>query len=346
MSNPNVAGTQANSVPPLIFEPTLVMIVDTIPQTHQKYSTQLFRNKLYFVPANFGDVHANYYRKRFKYLSSSYTQQSTAVVVLLLRMNLSLLLFITICTLAYASDDSCTFSRVRPNPEYSYADNAASLWPQQKPEYSLCGSGKRQSPINVRTEHYIGARPPTITHNLSVLKYNPDFHNFHWNCSHQFGTCGTLKHRNRTANLVQVHPHSPSENLIDGARYPLELHFVHATANGAISVVAVLFKAGRFNPQLQHLLDAANRRHFAVVDLPLLSGVATSNLCSFDGSLTTPPCVEGVRWYVSLDVKEASLAQIGRYREFVEESPNSRPTQKTNGRNVVCYVRGRRKVEQ
>ncbi len=244
-----------------------------------------------------------------------------------------------------ASEDSCTTSRALPNPSYSYSNNAPSLWSQLKPEYSLCGSGLRQSPIDVQSTNFTSASPPIIESRLSVMRYGPDTFNLHWTCTGQFGSCGRLIHGDTSANLVQVHPHSPSENRINGVRYPLELHFVHATADGALSVVAVLFRTGRYNEQLQHLLDAAKRRHFAVVDLPVLSGVETSDLCSFDGSLTTPPCKEGVRWYVSLAVKEASLAQIGEYRKYCGESPNARPKQRMNGRNVVCYTKRRKRVE-
>lgn len=264
---------------------------------------------------------------------------------------MNLILFALFAFLAWAKsddDEMCGASRAKPSPSYSYFDNAATKWHTLKPEYSLCASGSVQSPINVITDTYTNDSVPTFEQHLSIMKYGPDSNNFHWSCENKFGSCGKLVVSNSTSNttstLLQVHPHSPSENLIDGIRYPLELHFVHSTEDGSLSVLGVLFREGRKNRELQHLLDAAYNRHYAVVDVPVLSDVVNSDMCTFDGSLTTPPCKEDVRWYVSLNVQEASLAQIGRYRQLCGETPNSRPVQKTNFRSVKCYGRGRRKV--
>ena len=93
-------------------------------------------------------------------------------------------------------------------------------------------------------------------------------------------------------DLVQFHFHSPSEHTLNGKAYPLEIHFVNRNADGGLAVVAVFVAEGAANPALAALLPE-DRHYFA-----------------YSGSLTTPPCTEGVRWNVLATPIEASSDQI------------------------------------
>lgn len=209
---------------------------------------------------------------------------------------------------------------------------------------STCRTGHRQSPINVLSISFtptINMSAPTIDTRPSVLVYKPSAFNFAFHCVTSFGPCGVLRHGGVKYNLMQVHLHSPSEHHISSRRYPLELHFVHIADDdsGRISVVAVFFVVGKPNKSLKILLDAAMAESYVVAPLDLLQSASDSDVCMTDGSLTTPPCEEQVTWVFSLRPLEASLAQIGIFREMVGELPNARPLQPLNGRNVSCYER-------
>lgn len=259
---------------------------------------------------------------------------------------LLLLLLILVSHEAYAwDDDMCDRSRVAPNPKYGYKDGEPSHWNTLNPAYKLCSKGRQQSPINIRPLFNASAAVPArpiFKPYKSVLRFGIASHNYGFSCDDSFRPCGELTYPGSPTNniykLIQIHSHSPSEHRVNGVRYPLELHFVHQSASGQLAVFGTLFRFGRYNHELQHIIDAAQKRHYAVVDLAKLSGMTQADACMYQGSLTTPPCTEGVRWTVSLNVMQASLRQVGQYREQLGDSSNSRPAQNLFGRSVSCYV--------
>jgi carbonic anhydrase len=129
--------------------------------------------------------------------------------------------------------------------------------------------------------------------------------------------------------LLQFHYHHPSEHLIDGKAAPLEVHLVHKNAAGNLAVVGVLFHEGAANPALATKLASIGED--ATVDprelLPADLGYFTYN-----GSLTTPPCSEGVKWLVLAQPMTASAEQIAALKKQVE--PNARAVQKVNERLI------------
>jgi len=139
-----------------------------------------------------------------------------------------------------------------------------------------------------------------------------------------------------TYSLERMHFHSPSETEIDGARYPIEAHFVHQARSGAIAVFAVLFTEGKNSSGWQSFINQ--------MDLPDESSDITKIAWSqmlpnkfesvrFDGSLTTPGCTEGLGWLVATDPVEISSDQINKFRSAYGD--NSRPVQPLNGREVT-----------
>lgn len=140
--------------------------------------------------------------------------------------------------------------------------------------------------------------------------------------------------------LLQFHFHHPSEHMVNGKRFPMEMHMVHRSGNGELAVVGVLIKEGtRHNGAFGGVWanlpkSKGNEIHIENVKVDvtqLLPSLRTTY--RYDGSLTTPPCAEGVKWIVFANPIEMSSAQIGRFAEMIE--PNSRPTQQLNDRIVA-----------
>ncbi len=227
--------------------------------------------------------------------------------------------------------------------DFSYENGAAEKWHLLE-NAATCKNGKRQSPINVDVD-YKNVNPknlPKFDPKECVMAFVEDIHGLHLTCSRQFRDCGTMQYRGKEYSLQQIHFHSWSEHHINGRSYPLELHFVHKSKEGELAVFGVLFDFGSHNEDLQKIIDAAEKRKpkkqtYAVLNLANLAGGEEIDACMFSGSLTTPPCKEGVQWVVSLRVMKASMAQIGIYRELVGNAKhNNRPIQSKNGRQLTC----------
>lgn len=141
--------------------------------------------------------------------------------------------------------------------------------------------------------------------------------------------------------LSQFHVHTPSEHKVDGQPHDMELHLVHTGTSGRTAVVAVFFDVGDANPALTELLDRATGElsHpgdqinlYAALDpgdlLPRHSRVV-----HYTGSLTTPPCTEGVLWNIEMDAQQLSAAQLDNLRFIYPH--NARPIQSFNARALV-----------
>lgn len=232
----------------------------------------------------------------------------------------------------------CAPTRISSIPKFTYDNGAPRKWGTLSEEYEKCGTGQVQSPINVLVNYTNSIEnPPKIKGTKSVFKFHAGSNNFHLECATEFGSCGSISVGSNTFSLLQMHAHSPSENKISGRAYPLEMHFVHSDSDGNLAVVGVFFELGNPNPEFQAFLNGARERHYAVIDVEKLTKARSSDICKFDGSLTTPPCSEGVSWIVSLRQVTASLRQIGEYREMVGEKTNNRPIMPLNGRPITCY---------
>ncbi|BAN97697.1 hypothetical protein E05_29310 [Plautia stali symbiont] len=195
-------------------------------------------------------------------------------------------------------------------------------WGDLSPDFHVCKQGVNQSPIDIRQALHaslpaltleLQARQAAIVNNGHTVQIN-------------LQQSDTLTLDGETFTLKQFHFHTPSENLIDGKRYPLEGHFVFSDEQQQLAVVGVMFEAGAANPVLTTLQQD--------VDItPLLP--ADRRYYRFSGSLTTPPCSEGVRWLVMKQPVTASAQQLQAFSAVLGEHGNSRPVQPLNGRLVV-----------
>lgn len=260
---------------------------------------------------------------------------SSSTISTMKRLSVFLLLFFfPACT---ALHQQCDRSRVSSPAKFSYDNGAAGNWGTTSTKNKICNNGHAQSPINVVVNYSTGAMP-IIAGNLGVFRFQSDTHNFKLNCAEKFGDCGHVSIGGKDFSLLQFHAHSPSENYLSGEQFPLELHFVHASYTGELAVVGVLFRIGEFNREFERFLDSARNRHYAVIDVEKLSKTKGANVCTFLGSLTTPPCSENVSWILSLNIATASLRQIGEYREMCAEKRNNRPLMPLNRRQIKCYA--------
>jgi carbonic anhydrase len=137
--------------------------------------------------------------------------------------------------------------------------------------------------------------------------------------------------------LVQFHFHAPSEEKIGGKASAMVVHMVHTSADGHVAVVAVLVKEGKRNAALDPVLGKLPQTEGAKGALAADFNAgdilpAAHGYYRFIGSLTTPPCTEGVRWQVLKEPIEASKEQIAGFRKLYPM--NARPVQPLNGRKV------------
>jgi carbonic anhydrase len=206
-------------------------------------------------------------------------------------------------------------------------------WASLDPSATLCAAGQRQSPIDlagaVRNDvpdpfpaYGLRRAHRALAHGRIVLTLDPG---------------SSLEVDGHPWELVQVHAHAPSEHAIDGRRFPVEIHLVHRHASGHLAVLGVLVDAGAENPDLQPLLPPWPAPG-AVEPLPALFAAVSllpTDLATYryEGSLTTPPCDEGVRWLVAATPITASAAQLRTLADAL--AGNSRPLQPRHGRDLL-----------
>lgn len=220
---------------------------------------------------------------------------------------------------------------------WGYTGNTGpDYWGDLADAYKICKTGKNQSPIDIQS--YLktpDASPIAFSYNTSPTAILNNGHTIQVNVASGSG----IHVEGKYFELKQYHFHTPSENLIDGQSFPMEVHFVHADSAGNLAVIGVMFELSGVNPELaelwQHMPQNAG-------DQNLLSGVA-SNLINlmptdqsfyrFNGSLTTPPCSEGVRWFVMKNAVQVSADQVEQFLDVMHH-PNNRPVQPINARII------------
>lgn len=208
-------------------------------------------------------------------------------------------------------------------------------WAELEEGYRACGDGKNQSPVNL-TRFVKGELPPIEFHyQASGDQVVNNGHTIQVN----FPPGSSITVAGHTFALKQFHAHAPSEHLINGKSFPLEAHFVHADDAGNLAVVAVMFEEGAANPELEKAWRAMPQHvgEKAVLKDKVLGTAimpADKHYYRYNGSLTTPPCTEGVTWLVLKQPVTASREQIERFARILHY-PNNRPVQPLNARFVL-----------
>lgn len=213
-------------------------------------------------------------------------------------------------------------------------------WGSLDPTYAACSAGEKQSPINIdvkqtTAKHYpnpifnYGVSQASLIDNGHSIDVSPIARN----------NPSTMTLNDKEYKLVQFHFHAPSEHTINGKHFPLEIHFVNKSADGTLAVIGVMVKEGpaarRGWPQVVHNLNVARTDSLAETVLPFSwNRLLPADLQTFrySGSLTTPPCTEGVKWNIIQTPMTMSPMQIKAFQNAYDG--HNRPLQPLNGRVV------------
>lgn len=220
-----------------------------------------------------------------------------------------------------------------PQPHWGYqGEHAPQHWAEMDPGFETCALGHMQSPIDIRDAHLADLPEIGFDYHAGAAEVVNNGHTIMVNLPDSGGIdIGGTRYA-----LVQFHFHTPSEEKIDGEAYPMEAHFVHKDAEGHLAVVAVMLKEGHKNAALEKVFDALPAAEDGTHALGALNPAALlpakHGYYAYEGSLTTPPCSEGVRWQVLKRPIEVSESQIEAFRKLYPE--NARPVQPLNGREV------------
>ncbi len=208
-------------------------------------------------------------------------------------------------------------------------------WAELSKEYAICGTGTRQSPIDIPVATPAKLPPIKFDFEQATLEILNNGHTIQVN--HDEGSSITVD--GERFDLLQFHFHTPSENTVGGKHHDMELHMVHKSAKGQLAVVGVFMKAGKENKVLSNIWEhipsqAGDKKKVSSVRIhPVGLLPADRSYSRFNGSLTTPPCSEGVKWFVMQNPIEVSAGQIEKFTKTVSE--NNRPVQPLNGRFVL-----------
>ena len=206
-------------------------------------------------------------------------------------------------------------------------------WGRLKAEFSTCASGQRQSPIDIRDGIGLDLEPLQFDYKPSGFGVIDNGHTVQVNVA----PGNAIEVQGRRFELLQFHFHRPSEERIDGRQFEMSVHLVHRDAQGRLAVVAVLLERGAAQPLLQtvwnHLPLEKNEEAAArsLLDLTQLLP-PKQGYFTYMGSLTTPPCSEGVLWLVMQQPVPVSGTQIDIFSRLYPM--NARPIQQAAGRMI------------
>jgi len=219
-------------------------------------------------------------------------------------------------------------------PHWDYAGSAGpDSWAQMKPEFAACGSGTRQSPIDIRDGIKVNLDPVQFDYKPSAFRVVDNGHTVQVNV----GPGNSIEVMGRRYDLLQFHFHRPSEERINGRQFDMVAHLVHKDLDGRLAVVAVLLERGSAHPLVQNIWnnlplekgeDVAAR---TTLDMNSLLPAERSYF-TYMGSLTTPPCSEGVLWMVMKTPMPIAPEQIGVFSRLYPM--NARPIQSVAGRLI------------
>jgi len=207
-------------------------------------------------------------------------------------------------------------------------------WSKLKPEFAACGTGKRQSPIDIQDGARLELEPIKFDYRPAPLRIVDNGHTVQIN----YAEGSSISIAGVRYDLKQFHFHKPSEERVNGKLYDMVAHLVHQSADGRLAVVAVLMEGGAQNEFLAavwpHLpLEAGREMELPDVTIDVTTLLPESRTYfAFMGSLTTPPCSEGVLWLVMKTPVAISPGQVAVFGKLYKM--NARPVQAGNGRLI------------
>lgn len=241
---------------------------------------------------------------------------------------------LAVCSFAGAAYAEKETTHDHKQAAWGYAGNVgAAHWGKLDESYHLCKSGKMQSPINIAEFMQEDLPKLKIAYAESPLMVGNDGRTI--NVSYEPGS--KFMSDEKVYDLAHIHFHTPSEHYIDGAPYPMEMHLVHTTPEGELAVLGVMMKVGAHNHTIQKIWE--NIPAAGTVNKPEGLTLRAGELLpmkgtyyTYPGSLTVPPCSEGVKWHLLQQHIEISMEQLNAFQTFFPN--NARPIQPMNGRVV------------
>lgn len=269
--------------------------------------------------------------------------------------NLSLLLLVAANAVFAAGPDTCSVP-------WSYnrtALNGPARWGTLDERYDTCLLGEEQTPVDISGALYDGPTPGVIirpgTKKIIVEKLP---YTLEVMPAEAGASLGTMTIDGAEYDILQFHFHGPSEHLLRGVSYPLEMHWVtrriSAPSPGSqiqadLAVFGIMLTPGTTNaglaPVLALIPSAAvdplqacpSRPSNEAINLrSILEGFQARYLFGYGGSLTTPPCTQGVRWLVAANPMEVSSAQIAAIVAALPRGGNARPRQPLADRKITA----------
>jgi carbonic anhydrase len=221
---------------------------------------------------------------------------------------------------------------------WAYAGpNGPAKWAKLEKSFATCGSGTLQSPIDIPDAHARkGDLPPLLfNYKTSPLKIIDDGHTIQVN----YAAEGWVSIEGNRYDLAEIRFHKPSEHKISGKGQEMEAQLVHRAKDGKVAVVAVLLDQGKENPLVKTLwsnLPQTKEKENVVAGVEINAlGLLPQNkeYYAFKGSLTEPPCTEGISWYVLKTPMQISADQVARFAKIYPM--NARPVQPLNDRDIL-----------
>ena len=219
--------------------------------------------------------------------------------------------------------------------QWSFAgDTGPEHWGDLSPAFAKCKNGVSQSPVDLTGDTEPRPHDLAFQYVSSPLEIVNNGHTIQVN----FAPGSKLITEGKQHVLLQVHFHHLSEHTVDGRPAAMEMHLVHQGADGSLAVVGVLVAEGRHNEALQRVWDnmPTQKGEKRLVEGTTVDATdllpADLAYYSYEGSLTTPPCTEGVSWYVLRKPVEVSAEQLAQFAVLYAD--NARPTQPLNGRSL------------
>ncbi|MBO9689623.1 MAG: carbonic anhydrase family protein [Mitsuaria chitosanitabida] len=212
-------------------------------------------------------------------------------------------------------------------------EGAPDRWGQLQPEFRQCAIGTRQSPIDLRDTIKVDQEKIQFDYKPSNFSVVDNGHTIQVNVA----PGNSIQIMGRRYELVQFHFHRPSEERINGRQFDMSVHLVHQDAEGRLATIAVLLERGQDQPLVQTVWNYLPLERGDAYEAPV--PIDLGNLLpkergyfSYMGSMTTPPCSEGVLWLVFRQPVPVSSQQITVFSRLYPM--NARPLQAQTGRLI------------
>jgi carbonic anhydrase len=210
---------------------------------------------------------------------------------------------------------------------------APANWGKLRNEYATCGTGQRQSPIDIREGIKVSLEAIRFEYKSTQFRIVDNGHTLQVTVGEGMG----MHVMGKRYELIQLHFHRPAEERVNGKVYDMVVHLVHKNDEGQLAVIAVLLEKGSEHPLIQTLWnnmplekDMEVSPAEAIDLMKLLPEIRS--YWTYMGSLTTPPCTEGVLWMVMKQPLQVSADQIAIFSRLYRN--NARPVQPPNGRLI------------